>query len=154
LNTSLLNSIEITSRLEIRWIILPAALLVVFTLVFLFLMAIKRKKAAADGSVDPKYFRLYQGDGLNEELQLLDRHFNNLLETPLLFYFAVVVAILTQQVTTLTVVLSWLYFGFRMLHSWIHLNGNRVIRRFMVFGISVLWLFILWITLIIGLFNH
>ncbi len=115
-------------------------------------MAMKRKKAAQDGSVDPKYFRLYQGDGLTDELQLWNRHFNNLLETPTLFYFAIVVAILTHQVNLLTVILSWSYFAMRMIHSWVHLNGNKVMRRFMVFGAGVFTLVALWISVIIGMF--
>ena len=142
----------IANPIDIKWIILPAALLAVYTLIILFLMAMKRKRAAKDGSVDPKYFRLYQGDGLTDELQLWNRHFNNLLETPILFYFATIIAVITHQVTTLIVTICWIYFAMRMLHSWIHLNGNRVMNRFMVFGLSAFSLLVLWITLILGMF--
>ncbi len=152
MDSGLQISLGLSSHIDIRWIILPAAILAMFTLLFLIFMARRRMKSAKDGSMDPKYFRLYQGDGLTDELQLWNRHFNNLLEIPILFYFAVVVAIVTHQVTLITVTLSWFYLGFRLLHSWIHLNGNRVIKRFTVFGLSVLTLFILWVTIVVGLF--
>ena len=152
MDLKILESMGITNQIDIKWIVLPAALLAVYTLLILFLMAMKRKRAAQDGSVDPKYFRLYQGDGLTDELQLWNRHFNNLLETPILFYFATIVAVLTHQVTTLIVTICWVYFATRMLHSWIHLNCNRVMNRFMVFGFSAFTLIGLWITLIVGMF--
>jgi hypothetical protein len=148
----ILNDLGIANQIDVKWVVLPAALLAVYTLLFMFYMGLKRKRAAEDGSVDPKYFRLYQGEGLSDELQLLNRHYNNLLEAPILFYLATVIAILTHQVTTLVVTLCWIYFATRMLHSWVHLNGNRVFKRFMVFGLGILTLFILWITLIVGMF--
>ncbi len=138
--------------MEYRWIVLPAALLALYTLIFMLLMAGRRIKAAKSGRVDPKYFKLYRGSELPEDLQLWNRHFNNLLETPIVFYFAVTIAVLTQQVTTFTVALSWVYLISRLLHSWIHLNGNRIQNRFKIFGLGIMTLVVFWITLIVGMF--
>lgn len=152
MDLKILDSFGIANQIEIKWIILPAALLAIYTLIILFLMAMKRKRAAQDGSVDPKFFRLYQGDGLTDELQLWNRHYNNLLETPVLFYFATIVAIITHQVTSIVITACWIYFALRMLHAWVHLNGNKVMNRFKVFALSALSLFILWMILLVGLF--
>jgi len=78
-------------------------------------------------------------------------NFRNLFELPVLFYLALTVAALCGQVTTLVLVLAWLFVGLRVLHSAIHCSYNKVMHRFQAYvaGGTVLW--VLWGVLGYGL---
>lgn len=78
-------------------------------------------------------------------------NFRNLFELPVLFYLAVVVAVQTGQVTTITLALAWLFVALRVAHSAIHCSYNKVYHRFYAYfgGAVVLWL--LWAVLAFGL---
>ncbi len=78
-------------------------------------------------------------------------NFRNLLELPMLFYLALVVAFLTAQVNALTLSLAWTFFLSRVVHSYIHCTYNRVRDRFYAYfaGTVALWLF--WGALAYGL---
>jgi len=115
-------------------------------------MALARQKAARSGRVDVKFFRTYDGFECPEDLKVMDRHYSNLLELPVLFYFAVFVSVSLHLTSVLNVALAWSYLVLRLIHTLVHLNGNRVKYRFQIFGISVLALSALWISILIGLF--
>ncbi len=78
-------------------------------------------------------------------------NFRNLFELPVLFYLAMVIAAFTGQVSTVTMVLAWLFVAFRVVHSVIHCTYNKVMHRFRAYiaGGVVLWL--LWGVVAVGL---
>jgi hypothetical protein len=109
---------------DLTLFILPVFILVFFTFFVLTLMAISRNRLMTKGEIHPNYFKIYQlreGVVLNEKMVQISRHYNNLLEQPILFYLAVVMTIGLQLISFPLILLSWLYLLFRMLHSIIHL---------------------------------
>ena len=78
-------------------------------------------------------------------------NFRNLFELPVLFYFALVVALLTDQVTSVVVGLSWAFVAARVLHSVIHCTYNKVMHRFRAFLLGAFVLIALWAVLGYGL---
>ena len=78
-------------------------------------------------------------------------NFRNLFELPVLFYFALVVALLTDQVTPVVVGLSWAFVAARVLHSVIHCTYNKVMHRFRAFLLGAFVLIALWVVLGYGL---
>ena len=72
--------------------------------------------------------------------------FHNQFELPLLFYVLVALALVTRHVTTLLVVLCWLFVISRVIHALIHTTTNHVPSRFWayVFGMTMLILMWLW----------
>jgi len=78
-------------------------------------------------------------------------NFRNLFELPVLFYLAVVVAVLTGQVTMVTVTLAWAFVVLRIVHSTIHCGYNTVSHRFRAYFAAGVALWSLWIVLAIGL---
>lgn len=78
-------------------------------------------------------------------------NFRNLFELPVLFYLALVVAALTDQVTMATLVLSWSFVTLRILHSAIHCSYNKVMHRFKAYLAGGLVLWTLWGVLAVGL---
>ena len=71
-------------------------------------------------------------------------NFRNLFEMPVLFYLAVLVAAMTDQVTMPVLVLAWGYVFARVLHSAIHCSCNKVMHRFRAYALSVFVLVVLW----------
>lgn len=78
-------------------------------------------------------------------------NFRNLFEMPVLFYLALVVAAITDQVTMPVLVLAWGYVAARTLHSVIQCSYNKVIHRFRAFALSAFVLVGLWALLGYGL---
>ena len=81
-------------------------------------------------------------------------NFRNLLELPVLFYAALLVAQATGQATTDVVMLAWLFVLLRITHSAIHCIGNRVVPRFLAFIIGSIVLLLLWVRLAYGVSSH
>ena len=77
-------------------------------------------------------------------------NFRNLFELPVLFYLALVVAAITAQVTTLVLVLAWLFVASRVLHSVIHCGYNKVMHRFKAYLLGGVVLWVLWGVLAVG----
>jgi hypothetical protein len=78
-------------------------------------------------------------------------NFSNLLEIPVLFYLALVVAHLSGQVTPLVVGLAWAFVAGRVLHSLIQCSYNKVMHRFTVYAVSTSVVWVLWAILAVGL---
>lgn len=77
-------------------------------------------------------------------------NFRNLFELPVLFYLALVVAALTQQVNVVTISLAWLFVLLRIVHSAIHCTYNKVMHRFYVYFAGGMMLWLLWGAIALG----
>ena len=64
-------------------------------------------------------------------------HFQNLFETPTLFYALCLGLIVAGAAGTIAVALAWAYVGLRIVHSLIHITYNVVMHRALVFFLSV-----------------
>ena len=134
-------------------ILFPLFGMAAITFITMFRLAYLRTGAVARRELDPRYYRVYQGDGEPEKIAANTRHLSNLFESPVLFYVAVIVAFVTDVSSSALVALAWIYVVIRAVHSWIHLGSNIVIWRFRVFGMSVTVLLIMWIMLGVRLFT-
>jgi hypothetical protein len=134
--------------MQILW---PAFALVALTLMIVIRLARQRFAAVKAGRVDPRYYRVFRGDGEPEEVAATARNLLNLYEMPTLFYAGTAIAFAAGQSGTLLVTLAWSYVALRFLHSVIHLRLNKVLWRFRVFAASWLVLFAYWVTLAVGL---
>ena len=77
-------------------------------------------------------------------------NFRNLFELPVLFYVALVVAALTQQVNVATIGLAWLFVLLRVAHSAIHCTYNKVMHRFYAYVAGGVALWLLWGAIALG----
>lgn len=117
----------------------------------LLLIPYQRFKAAFAGQVSAGDFICGESDSVPQAVAIPNRVFMNLLEVPVLFYVLCLVAYVTQSVTADMVLLAWVYFGLRVLHSLIYLCHNNVMHRFVAFAASNLVLVFLWLRLAHGL---
>ena len=76
----------------------------------------------------------------------------NLLELPLLFYVAMLLAQITATGSPLLVGLAWAYVALRVVHSLIHITYNDVLHRFLAFAASNFVLLGIWALLARGVF--
>jgi hypothetical protein len=84
---------------------------------------------------------------------LANRNYMNLLEAPVLFYVACVIAYVTDTATLRIVTVAWIYVGLRVGHSLIHVTYNRVAHRSLVFTGSIVVLVLLWSWIAAGVFG-
>ena len=132
-------------------VVWPAFALFALTMFQVARLARMRFAAAKSGRVDPRYYRVFKGEGEPPELAAVSRNVINLYEMPTLFYAGTAIALATGQSGPPLLALGWAYFVLRCLHTTVHVTSNKVLWRFRVFGASWLVLIAYWAVLGAGL---
>ncbi|RRS02989.1 MAPEG family protein [Aquabacterium soli] len=131
----------------------PMAVLALWTLSVLLLVPIARFKAGARGEVDFDDFKHGESARVPVHTRVPNRVFMNLLEVPVLFYVACLVAVILQHVTPTQIALAWAYVALRVLHSLIYLGFNKVPLRLTVFAVSNVVVAVMWVLLLAPLWR-
>lgn len=134
-------------------ILCPIFALIALTICVAARLGYLRYSAVIRKQVDTAFYQAYIGDE-PLELRVASRHLINLLEMPILFYIACLVAFVTGQSGSIVLFLAWSYVSLRIIHTFIHLGPNIVIWRFRIFALSVLVLAALWTVLFLGLITR
>ena len=132
-------------------ILWPAFALVALTLCSVARLARMRFAAAKAGRVDPRYYKVFRGEGEPPELAAQTRNLVNLYEMPTLFYAGTAIAFASGLAGPLLVALGWAYVACRTFHTVIHVTNNKVMWRFRAFFASWLVLLAYWVVLGAGL---
>lgn len=135
-------------------ILWPAFAMFALTMFVVFRLGSLRWRAVMRRQVDPRFYKIYRGDGEPEDVAVVSRHLVNLYEAPTLFYVGTAIAFAAGVTGILLVALGWAYVGARLLHSAIHLGSNDVFWRFRVFALSWLLLLAYWVVLALALTYH
>jgi hypothetical protein len=135
-------------------ILWPAFALFALTMSVVFRLATLRWRAVRGRKVDPRFYKIYRGDGEPEEVAVVSRHLINLYEAPTLFYAGTAIAFAAGLSGTPLVAIGWTYVGLRLAHSSIHLGTNDVLWRFRIFAASWLTLVAFWAVLAFDLVNR
>ena len=125
-------------------ILYPAFAMFCLTVSLVFFMGIRRNKAVQNREVKATFYRTYDEGKEPAHIRLITRHVHNHFETPPLFYIGVIMAYVTGNESMFVLVCAWSYVILRGVHTFVHLNGNHVMRRFMTFGLSLFALIGLW----------
>ncbi len=134
----------------IQSILLPLFLMVLLVFAVGILMG-KRRRDAFMAGTHYRDIALREPNWPKPALQA-QYAYANLFEMPVLFYVAVIVAIITRHADMVMVVLAWVYVVFRYLQAYIHVTSNQVKYRGLSFFGSTLALMIMWVWLAIGIF--
>ncbi len=132
-------------------VVWPAFALFALTMLQVARLARMRFAAARAGRVDPRYYKVFRGEGEPPELAAVSRNVMNLYEMPTLFYAGTAIAVAAGHSGAILAVLGWTYFALRCLHSAIHVTSNKVLWRFRAFAASWLVLVAYWVVLGVGL---
>jgi hypothetical protein len=128
-------------------ILLPVCAQVFLTFVVLIVMATRRRRAFTAG-LKLKDIALGQNAFPDDATQAAN-NFKNQFETPVLFYVACIVALVTKSVDHAMVALAWVYVASRIGHALIHLGSNIVMQRFYLYFVGLVALLIMWILLFV-----
>jgi hypothetical protein len=132
-------------------IFLPGLAMAALTFIVLGVMFKRRVAQMKRDRIHPqKVATSQQAAALYSDVAPAD-NYRNLFEMPVLFYFALAVAAMSQQTGPLVLGLAWAYVAARALHSFIHCSYNTVMHRFRAFALSVFVLISLWSVLGYGL---
>ncbi len=115
----------------------------------LLLLAKRRFKAISEHKSDLKYFSLFQGSGEPASVTVVQRNFLNQFEMPVLFFAICLMAAVFGRADAVMIYAAWSYVGLRLLHSLVHIVGNNVRNRFMVFMTSNLVLMFMWVWIVL-----
>jgi len=113
-------------------ILLPAMLLVLWTLIMLLWMVITRFPSMAKNAKKLNALRAgARGDDLNgvlpDSVMWKAHNYDHLLQQPTIFYATVFTLVFLEQGTGTNTILAWLYFGIRIVHSIWQATVNRVL---------------------------
>ena len=133
--------------------------LILYSLLGMFLLSViiglrmlqLRFRAVIKDKLHPAYFKLNRGAKLPDYLVQVTQHYENLYETPVMFYVIVILAYVLTVVDVVTMTLAYGYVATRVLHALIHINSNKVQWRRNVFLISIVILTTLWIYVFVKL---
>jgi len=113
-----------------------------------------RYRAVMQDGVSVSYFKFNRGAELPDYLMRVTQHYDNLFETPLLFYIVVLFVLVLNANDMVYVVLAWSYFVSRMVHAYVHTTRNKVLVRRNAFIVSSIILLCLWAKLVIDVFTN
>jgi len=128
----------------------PLLVQVALTFVLLFATAFLRTGSIAAGKVKPADIMLGQM-AWPKKVQQVSNAFHNQLETPILFFVGVVLAIVLEVGGPVLLALAWVWAGLRIVHAFIHTTSNHLRWRFYCFAAGVFVLLAFWVTLTIGI---
>ncbi|MGZ5849879.1 MAG: MAPEG family protein [Methyloceanibacter sp.] len=133
--------------MTIQAILVPMFAQVGLTFVLLFWMSVLRLGALRAGGVQSKDVALREPNWPPRVLQV-GNAFHNQLELPVLFYTVVLLALVTETLDTVLLVLSWMFVLSRLVHAYIHVTSNRLDRRTAVFLVGAIALLLMWVIVI------
>ena len=125
-------------------IFLPGLVMVALTFLVMFVMYYRRIAQMKRDRIHPQAVATSAQSAQKLTDSSAADNFRNLFELPVLFYFALVMAALTDQATPVTLGLAWLFVIARIAHSVIHCTYNKVMHRFRAFLLGALALIALW----------
>lgn len=128
-------------------LIYPMAAMFGWTFLIMLRNVQVRVAAVLRGNLTNEYFELFSGGEPSELVVKTGNHLRNLFEFPLLFYAAVLAALVTGLPSSLFLKLAWSYVGLRVAHSFVHLTINKVPPRFLFYFLSNIVLLLMWAAL-------
>ncbi|MEN1927972.1 MAPEG family protein [Luteimonas sp. MJ204] len=134
-------------------ILWPAVVLVALTFVVAVVMYRRRVAVMKRERVHPQSVALSAQIAQRLTDTRASDNYRNLFELPVLFYFAVAVAIAAGVRDPWVLGLAWGFVALRIVHSAIHCGYNKVMHRFQVFIAGFFVLALLWIRLAWYLFQ-
>jgi hypothetical protein len=124
-------------------VLLPAFVLVGLTFLLLVWMGRARFASVRTGDVKVKDIALGQR-AWPARVQQIANTYQNQFELPVLFYVLVALALVTRQADLLFVAMSWLFVATRLVHAYIYVTSNAILRRFQAFLAGALVLMLMW----------
>jgi hypothetical protein len=135
----------------------PVLALIVWTLVILVWLYVRRIPAMRKAGIDPAKIKGSESYAalppMNPKAVWVADNYNHLHEQPVIFYALCAYTHLVGVWDGLNVGLAWTYVAIRVVHSLIQITTNFVPLRFTVFNLGSLVLAIIAVRNVLGLFG-
>jgi hypothetical protein len=136
-------------------LLVPLLALVFLTFLVWVYMYVTRLSEIKRKSIDPQTLDTRaQGQALLTDSPAQADNLKNLFELPVLFYIAVLLALVLMIQDKFLVQLAWSYVALRYVHSVVHCTYNRVMHRFIAYAASSLILMLMWARLAAYVLMH
>ncbi|REL30779.1 MAPEG family protein [Thalassotalea euphylliae] len=124
---------------------LPLAVMIGLTILVWIYMYARRLTFLIGNQIDAD--RLKAPENVSQiipaEINAASNNLKNLFEMPVLFYAVALVAIQSQDQSTLTYISAWIFVLLRVPHSMIHCLNGPVMARFVCYALSSIALFVM-----------
>ncbi len=136
-------------------LLVPLMALVFLTFLVWVYMYVTRLSEIKRKSIDPQTLDTrVRGQALLTDSPAQADNLKNLFELPVLFYVAVLLALVLMIQDKFLVQLAWSYVALRYVHSVVHCTYNRVMHRFIAYAVSSLILMLMWARLATYVLMH
>ena len=136
----------------IEAILIPLFVQVALTFALGFWMASLRVATVRSGTVKRREVALREPNWPPHVTKIMNAY-QNQLELPVLFYVLVCLLIPTRHADLMFVVLAWVYVLLRLVHAYVHVTGNEMARRGIVFLVGGVVLAAMWIIFAIRILS-
>jgi hypothetical protein len=120
----------------------PVIAQVALTLVVYYVMSIRRIAAVKAGQARARDFAVPADPELSATAA---RNVSNQFELPVLFYVVCLAFHQVDAVDLVAVVLAWAFVVSRIVHAWVHVTSNIVIRRRRMFIVGFFVMVLMWV---------
>lgn len=134
-------------------LVFPMAAMVLLTSVIAVYMFVIRVNSVRTGRTRISVFKTFSEAPTDEAVAKTGRHFMNLFETPVLFYTACLAGMVLPVPSPFYAIWAWVFVFLRLIHAWIHIGRNNVRHRALVFAMSWIPLWAMWILLTVTAAN-
>ena len=129
-------------------LLLPLLAQVVLTFVIMIILYLRRVAEMKAKRIHPQQTKTRSvAHGVLTDSESASDNYSNLLESPILFYTAILLTLILMVQDSILIILAWTYVASRCVHSLIHVTYNRVMHRFSAFVFSCFVLLGIWVRL-------
>ena len=129
-------------------LLLPLLAQIALTFIVMLTMYQKRVAEMKSKRIHPQRAKTRSSThGVLTDSERSANNYSNLLESPILFYVAILLTLILMVQDSILVVLAWTYVAARYVHSFIHITYNRVMHRFTTFVFSSFALLAIWVRI-------
>ncbi len=125
-------------------IYLPMAFYFAYILFLLCLNFRVRLQAVQEGALPARYFQLFQGSKVPDQVLVYGRHIDNQFQVPPYFMVRCLAAAQAGDVTVFTIGCAWAFVLSRLVHSYIHLGTNEILRRATAYFLGWFFIILIW----------
>ena len=130
--------------MNIAPLIYPVLAQVLLTFVLMFVMAMKRVRAAQARRYKLRDIAV-NTQNYPDDVKKFGNSYINQFELPVLFYLLCVILMIAGPGNSkYYFMLAWVFVASRIVHAFIHITSNNVIRRFYAFLVGAITLISMW----------
>ncbi len=134
-------------------LLFPVLVYVAYCFVIIGMMGGSRFHAMSTGAVKGRQLKLGERNW-PEPIQRISNVAQNQWETPILFWVAIVFALILPIESALLVPLAWAFVAARIVHGVIYIRFNHILSRFSAFAFGLLVTLGMWVLIALEVFSR